>query len=385
MDRMGRTIAVSLQGIALFALAHAAPAQTPPASPPHPAAEPQLLSGTELESTLLYDADPKLEHLLRASFAGKEHARLWLGSKADEQSTRLLRLRSGERVFGLLLASGSSVELSGQEREEALGQFELRRALVQFDQLAWTGEGMTRTATLGALGSLTARFAAAEDSRPVEIDLVDAKGVRGDSCRAIRWNRGDAGTYPAALEFWHADQRVWKETVERVQAKTFARSLFLPREAREGAPGPTQWKILSTPAPEYAGRRFELKEGATWESARKELARLRSEWTPKLAALGLELEKRGTLELDEGLHPRFVVLRLTTVPATLPEGFERVAGRSAVGTQLEGFEKLAPGALQALRAKVPAGSPTGMPYVRWILDPGGERQILLLLPWASAR
>jgi hypothetical protein len=101
--------------------------------------------------------------------------------------------------------------------------------------------------------------------------------------------------------------------------------------------------------------------------------------------LGLELENRGTLELDLELRPRAVLLRLSKVPEQLPEGFEKLAGRSAVGTAVGGFEELRSSALRALREKVPSGAKPGAPYVRWALDPPEPKQVLLLLSWPSAR
>lgn len=388
MGGVGHSIAVSVRHAALGVLIALAPllrghAQDKPPAPPAPA-EPQLLGGSELESTLVYDADPKHPHLLRASCAGREHARLWLGSKEDESATRLLRLRSGERLFGLLLASGDAVELQGAERDEALVQFEMRRALLCFDEMGWKGDGPTRTVAIENLGRLEARFASAGDARPVRIDFSDAKGVAGDGFRELAWKTVEGRSEPRSLEFWHAGQRVWKETVERIQPKTFARSLFLPRELREGAPAAVQWKVVPSPAPEHAARRFELPAGASFERAKLELARLREEWSPKLAALGLKLEERGTLELDEALRPRWVVLRLAAVPDSLPEGFERISGRSAAGTLVDGFDRLSPAALEALRAKVPAAASPGKPYVRWSLAPGGEHQLFLLLAWSGA-
>ena len=389
MGGVGHSSAVRTRRTALGALALLtgfAPAPTqekPPLAPPP--AEAPLLPGLELESTLIYEADPKHPHLLRASIAGPEHARLWLGAKGDESATRLLRLRSGARVFGLQLANGDSVELAGPERDEALVQLEMRHALLLFEELVWKGEGTTRSAAIGSLGRLEARFASAGDARPVQIEFQDAHGARGDSFRELSWKTVDGRAVPQALEFWHAGQRIWKETVDRVQPKTFARSLFVPRELREGAAATLQWKVVPSPAPEHVARRFELPAGSDFERARKELARLRAEWTPRLAALGLKLEERGTLELDEGLRPRLVVLRLDGIPANLPEGFERISGRSAAGTLVDGFERLTPAALEALRARVPAGMTPGKPYVRWSLAAGGEHQLFLLVSWSTTR
>jgi len=387
---VGLTLALS----ALLLLPPAAARETglgqdPPKPAPAPAAAPkpapQLLEGVEMESQLVYEADPKTPHVLRACIAGKDHARLWIGAGAEGAQMRLLRLRCEERVFALRLDSAESLELEGAQRDEALAQLELRRALLQFESFAWKGEELTRTAALGTLGSLRARFESAQDSRPRELAFLDPQGHVLDSCREIRWDSSGPRPVLAALELWHEDARVWKETVRRVQPSSFAREAFLPRDRLEALPAAGSWNVIQTPSPEYAARRFALPADATWESARKELERLRAEWTPKLAAGGFELENRGTLELDERLHPSFVVLRLSKVADRLPEGFERAAGRTAVGTPLEGFEGIRPGALRALREKVPAGVKTGAPYVRWALDPAGSKQVLLLLSWTQPK
>jgi hypothetical protein len=182
MDRVGRPITLItlalLSSAALRAQAH----QNPPAKP---APVPALLEGIEMESALVYDADPKTEHVLRASFAGKEHARWWIGAGPEGAEVRLLRLRSAEQVFALRLDSAGSVERAGEPRTEALAQLELRRALLQFESFEWQGKELTRTAALGALGSLKARFEKAQDSRPCELALLDPQGTLQDSCRAI--------------------------------------------------------------------------------------------------------------------------------------------------------------------------------------------------------
>jgi hypothetical protein len=359
--------------------------ETPAAreTPPKPAA--QLLDGIEMESTLVYEADPKTPHLLRAAFAGTDHARWWIGAGTEGLQVRLVRLRSEEHVFALRLDSPESVELAGAERDEALTQLELRRALLQFESLSWKGDGLARTASLGALGSLRARFERPQDSRPRELDFLDPQGQQQDSCRAIRWDSSGLRPVPGALELWHQETLVWTETVRHVQPMSCTRDAFLPPDRLEGGPAADAWKVIQTPSPEYAARRFGLPAGATFESARKEIERLRAEWTPRLAALGLELENRGTLDLDEQLRPRFVVLRLVRLPDKLPEGFERVAGRTAVGTPLKGFEQVGTGALKALREKVPAGAKTGAPYVRWTLNPAESGQVLLLLSWTPSK
>jgi len=378
---VGRTFALIALLLPLAAAREPSSRQDPPA--PKPA--PKLLEGVEMESQLVYEADPKTPHVLRASIAGKDHARLWIGAGSEGAQMRLLRLRCEERVFALRLDSADSLELAGAQRDEALAQLELRRALLQFETYAWKGDELTRTAALGALGSLRARFERAQDSRPRELAFLDPQGRLQDACREIRWDTSGPRPVLAALELWHEEARVWKETVRRVQPSSFVHEAFLPRDQLEGKPATGTWKVVQTPSPEYAARRFALPADATWESARKELERLRAEWAPKLAAGGFELENRGTLELDERLHPSFVVLRLSKLGDPLPEGFERVSGRSAVGTPLEGFERVQSGALRALREKVPSGAKSGAPYVRWALEPAGTKQVLLLLAWTQPK
>ena len=392
MDRVGRTIALSFLGwLPFVAAARCTSLQEPPEKKPSPPVEeparpaPQLLDGLELESALSYDADPKTAHLLRAAFAGKDYARFWIGAGPEGAEMRWMRLRSGERIFAMRLDASGSIELAGAERGEALAQLELRRALMSFDAFEWKGAERTRECALGALGNLRARFAAPTDKQPCELAFVDAQGHVQDSCREIRWNTSAAKPVPVTLEFWHGETRVWKETVSRVQPVSYTRAAFLPHDQAEGTPTAGSWKVVQTPSPEYVARRFPLPDKSSFEEARKALERLHGEWTPKLAALGLELEARGTLELDTELHPRCLVLRLSKVPERLPEGFEKVAGRSAVGTRLEGFENVGVSALRALSERLPPGVKPGPPYLRWTLEPGGERQVLMLLSWSAGK
>jgi hypothetical protein len=145
-----------------------------------------------------------------------------------------VRLRSGEKLYALQLDSAASVELTGAQRDEVLAQLELRRALAHYESLEWKGEGLARSASLGALGSLRARFEAAADARPREIAFLDPQGKVQDSCRAIQWDVKGARPVPGALEFWHGETRVWKETVRRVQPMSYTRDAFLPRDRQEG-------------------------------------------------------------------------------------------------------------------------------------------------------
>lgn len=384
MDRVGRTLALSVAPWLLFAAAaRAALTQQPPAKAPAPL--PQLLEGLELESTLTYDADPKTPHVLRVAFAGKEHARWWIGAGPEGSETRLMRLRSEDHVYALRLDGSASVELAGAQREEALTQLELRRALLGYESFEWKGAELSRESSLGALGSLRARFASRTDARPCEIAFIDPQGHVQDSCRALTWNSSGPRPVIAALELWHGEARVWKESVRRVQPMSYARDAFLPRDRLAGPAAAGSTKIVQTPAPDHAARRFPLPEKASWEDVLKALDQLRAEWTSRLAPLGIELENRGTLELDAELRPRNLVLRLSKIPDALPEGFERVAGRTAVGMPLEGFEQVGIEAYRALSQKLPAGAKADLPYLRWALGTGQVKQVVLLLSWTPAK
>lgn len=333
-----------------------------------------LLKGGEWTSRVAYAADRKTALELRYSVAGTPHQRLWLGEKGA--SARLMRFWSGTRGFGVDISSGKSAELQGAERLELGTQLELRRALVECERIAWQGTGAERRANPGLsqekepLGTLVARGWNESTRRPGSIVFLAPDGKALDSFRNIEWNeRG-----PRSCEFWHGETHVWSESEFRFEARTFTPDYFAPADRRDTPGVREQSAVITTQVPEHALRRVELKPGTSMSEARKQLEELRAQ----AEQAGLKLENKATLELDETLRPVAVLLRLEKLPESLPAGYTKRAATTALAVQVAGFEALDSRSLAPLLERLPKGE-KAHPYLRWLLVPGGEKQLLLLV------
>ena len=371
---MGFALALSLSLLLPLPLEAQSPAPSAaPAQTPGP--QPGLLRGSESTSRVRYAADPKTVFELRYAAAGEAHQRLWLGGK--DLPTRLMRFWNVDQGLGVDIASGRSAPLEGAQRLELRAQLELRRALVEFDRFAWEQAGEERRTTLKlsgserALGTLVAREWNAASQRPATLVFLAADGQALDSFRKIEWRERQ----PLSCEFWHGETRIWNESEFRIEARTFTPDYFAPADRRATEGVRAQAAVITTQVPEHALRRVELKPGTTLEQARQQLESLRLE----AEQAGLRLENRASLELDAQLWPRAVLLRLEQLPESLPAGYERRPASVALGVQVAGFEALRPQALAPLLERLPKGEEP-KPYLRWLLVPGGEQQLLLLVP-----
>ena len=343
-----------------------------------------LLRGIESNSSVIYDAAPVEVHRLRSAYAGQDRARWWLGKGEDSSLQRQMRLRSGADLFGFEAGSNKSLPFEGENRAQVLAQLELRRALLTWPAgLEWKGEGPERESSLGDLGRLRAHFAD-KATRPSELQFVVPGGANFDGYRAITWIDREGALRPSTCELWHGDKRVWKESIESVEAKSFSESYFIPADRRAGTAPPAARSVQQMSLQEYCGRRFEFAADASWTSAASELDHLRKEWGPKLRADGLELETKATVELTDDLRPRACTLRLTKIPSSIPPGFEHANVRTGVGLILDGMPALNLESLAALRTAVPKGMRPGTPYVRFELADPTIKQLVLVLPFSGS-
>jgi hypothetical protein len=336
-----------------------------------------LLRGQECTSRVVYAADSTTALELRFAYSENTHVRLWLGSSQPNTPARLMRFWQDGKAFGTELTSGRSLELEAPARRELRAQLELRRALLDFERFEWRGEGSERRVELTlsgektALGTLLAREWNAGSQRPSSILFSTADGQVLDSFRNIVWKDKQV----ESCEFWHAQTRIWVENEFRREPRTFTPDFFAPADRRGDSVPRNASPVVTMQVPEHAVRRVELKANCTLEEARAELERLRAE----AAQQGLALENKATLELDDALAPKAVLLRLEKLPEQLPEGYERRPAASALAVQIAGFEALKPQALAPLQERLPKGAPV-RPYLRWLLVPGGEKQLLLVVP-----
>lgn len=384
MGRVGYALAVI---IAIAGSTSLAPAQVP--APPAPAPTQGLLRGSEHSCTIVYEAQPKLEWELRYNQGGRENQRLWIGPKAAQGQARVVRYWHQAQGFGLDLQSGRSQALSGAERAQAFAQLELRRALIAFESFAWKTEAQVRRLELvlpgesTPIGELRASAFDASSQRPQRLEFLPRDGGPADSYRELRWTAGERPQLQAA-ELWHGETRIWRESQYQLEARTFTPEYFVPPDRRAAGAPRDNAVVVSTQVPEHALRRLELPAGTTLEQAREQLQRWREEWTEKLSAQGLKLENKATLELDQELRPIAVLLRLDQVPSELPLGFEKRPATQAFALQVPGFAALPQTQLAALLERLPAAERArARPYLRWLLAPGGEEQLLLLVSAAK--
>ena len=88
---------------------------------------------------------------------------------------------------------------------------------------------------------------------------------------------------------------------------------------------------------------------------------------PAFAALepaGLALDPIATFELSPEGEPTSCLLRLRSIPETLPEGWLVQAERPGLVLVLPGAETVERSALEPLRRAVPSSARAGVPYVR---------------------
>ena len=213
MDRLGAQAALAIA----FASTAAWQDPKPPVAPSNPPAQeaprgaPPLLpiaglAGFDSVSTIVYVAAPDRPHKLEASYVFPDRARWRLSVGNEKGSERQIQYRFGQQAFLVLPGKSESTEWTGIDRSDVLRQMELRRALMLWpDGFAWKGSGTERSADLGSLGSLRARFAVPPGARPVEIEDLDASGQRVDAFRSLTWRELDHRHWPAKTEYWHGD------------------------------------------------------------------------------------------------------------------------------------------------------------------------------------
>lgn len=381
---MGRPIALRAPVFLALALIQDPPTPRPP-SPPKPVAG---IAGFESVSTLVYPSAPDHPHELRAVYVFPERVRWQLSVKGGKADERILQYRSGEAVYRVPMRSGTSEPCKGEDRIQTLLQMELRRALMLYpDGFEWKGEGAERRADLGELGSLFVLGSSAGDKRPAELGDAGADGKRIDSYKNIRWREKDGRAWPESMELWHAGELAWKETVESVSVQgRFVDSFFVPPDRRDRSKAdraPGEVRELDLPA--TCSLRVEISKGASWDAALAELARLRDDWSKRLAEQKLALEANATLEASWEGEPTAVVLRLSTTPGTPPAGFLNSNVRTGMGVSVAGLREVTPSRLADLRSELPAGSAAGMPYVRFDPKTGAEGRILVVVPYSKGR
>jgi hypothetical protein len=367
---------------------------------PSDARAPQRVAGMmgfQSVSSIVYDEAPGITHRLTATYMFPDRARWFLGVKDEKSTERQMRYRFHEKVFSIDPRTANSSELAEDDCLATLQQMELRRATMLWpDGFDWRISGEEARVDLGSLGSFRARFEKpigpadlkdqASAQRPIQVISQGAKGEEIESFRALTWKERGNRRWPATAELWHAGKRVWREQVESIDATVhFVDSFFLPADRRELQPParPQSGTVQPLDLPETASLRSELKTGATWESALLECSKLREQWEPRLKAQGLELDPKTTFELSAEARPAACVLRLSSIPPSLPPEFVRSPSHPGVAMLVDGIDEVTPERLSTLARSAPRDARGLAAYLRFDREQIKSGPILIVLPLAQ--
>jgi hypothetical protein len=341
-----------------------------------------------LSSKVRFAISPEVLHDLHVTFAFPGRVRSMLSAHVDGSLVREIQYCYGDAVYRIPTGTGKSQACEGSMRSEILRTLEMRRALLLFpDGLPWTGIELVRTVGLQPHGTLRARMSEGEDAQPVELDLLDADGVAIASFRNITWSTTTPRGWPASLEFWSGGQRIWSETVQSVSTNArFVESFFLPPDRRAGTTAqPVGGTIRTLEIPPICFARTALPKGTDWNQAQRTWVQLREAAAEHLRHQSLEVEQLATIEVTDSGDPLSIVLRLTTTPEELPEGFTCAVARKGLATAVDALSEVGRTTLLDLRRGLPKGSSAATPYVRFDPKTPGDKEspgrIVLVVPF----
>lgn len=355
---------------------------------PGPRAPVAGIAGFDSLSKVRLASSPAIVRDLKVTCSFPERMRWMLSAQVEGLLVRELQYQYGAAAYRIPTGTGQSEACEGDARTGVLRQLQLRLALMLYpDGFEWKGDGSERTTELGTLGSLRARTSADTGGQPSAIDLIDAAGRVIEGYRDVTWRKTADRNWPATLEYWRGQERIWTETVETVDTSAlFVDSFFLPPDLREGSTTrPVGSGIRTLEIPDTCVLRAPIAAETTWESALRALEELRTTHRKRTEGTESQLEEIATFEVSGDGKPVSVILRLLTIPDKPPDGFVKEPGRRGLAVAVEGLERVDGNRIADLRRELPKGSISGRPYVR--LDRKGEanRRVVLVLPFDSAR
>ena len=290
------------------------------------------------------------------------------------------------RARGEVAPGGTtSSEYEGDERDAALLQMELRRAIMLWpDGFAWreqTDETLrsaeVRRRDAGdapRIGTLEARLGASGELLLVQALPLGAQQPT-ESLRVLDWRRHGGRAWPRTIELSARGQLVWREVVEEVTTRVFyVDTFFRPADRRDPRSAVVdgilvQWIDLT--AFTYAAHL--LPDGASWDEA-LELGRA---WIraagEELAGTPHAVDPVPCFELSEAGAPTRCLVRLAAAVVDPPQGWTTRGDGPGLGTLLEGLDELTPGAVATLREAAAEEERGGVPYCRIarVEGPGG--------------
>lgn len=355
---------------------------------PGPRAPVAGIAGFDSLSKVRFVSSPEIVRDLKVTCSFPERMRWMMSAQVEGLLTRELQYQYGDAVYRVPTGTGRSEVCEGEARTAVLRQLQLRFALMLYpDGFEWKGDGNDRTTELGPLGSLRARVSIDAGGQPGAIDCIDAAGRAIEGYREVTWRKSASRNWPATLEYWRGEERVWSETVETVDTSAlFVDSFFLPPDLREGSTGrPVGGGVRTLEIPATCVLRAASAAGTTWESALRALEELRTIHKERIEGVGWQLEEIATFEVSADGKPIAAVLRLMTIPEKPPEGFVKESGRKGLAVAIEGLERVDEKKIAELRRGLPKGSIAGRPYVRFDRKGEPNRRVVLVLPFDPAR
>lgn len=337
------------------------------------------IRGARFRSAIDFD-DPTAEpHELSLSVAFPGRSRLVLSR--DRWSVE--RFQLGDVWFGLDRSNGAqgaeprSVLLTGASLEAARFDVAMRRTLFLWpDAGGLTGEGFTRTAKVADVGVLIATLDR-ESGRPSLLKAFGKDGSVQAEFRAITWREAEGRWWPASFELHLDGRRVWRETVEKIEAGwNFTDLWFLPVDRSRGLAGqPNEERLRMVPSQPAWVRSFPLSPGADLEACRREGKAAIDEARRELSPLNLEVSQQFIVLLDAERRPRGLEVRALR-PQAGDEALEARAGWSRAAAALSWtfvVEQARPeaDAFEAVAgACASSGQPAGHPGLLLDTDPG---------------
>lgn len=352
------------------------------------AAHAETPSVFRITSTVTYASNPERPHALDAIYSAATRACLWVGIEDARGRRGTTIYRNGDALSEWDPKTSKSRELQAEERSAWMRSLELRRAAFRWpDGFVWATTDGDRRAQMPGLGTLQAHFAQPADPRPQEIAAIDPTGAVVEKIKLVAWREIDGRSWPARLELWQADALVWTETVDAIDATSrWIDSAFLPPDRREGSSAPASPSaIQERDLPAYCGRRFPLDVGNDWNAALEAEARERAVWDKRLRELGMELEQRVTFVLSAKAQPEAFILRLSKVPATIPDGFARTETHKGFAVPLATLSDVTVEKVGELRARARVGTVTEPALLRLQFGERPPQHLLLVLPIAASR
>ncbi len=203
---------------------------------PGPAARVAGSRGLDVQSTVRFESDPEHRpHGLRSTHGFPERARIQLSLPAPPPvnsvltpAPRYLEYRFGGRGWLVSEGQAKSTALDGADLADLIRRIELRAALFLWPAgYAWepdASEPRTRQASLSrGAGTLSVELDA--EGQPLRFSAFRADGNPAESYAVEAWSSAPRPR-PERVTLFVGGQRIWTETVEKIQTRAYHQDVF---------------------------------------------------------------------------------------------------------------------------------------------------------------